>query len=466
MAEDKINTGMEDESFRDHLSTVTSEGKRVWVYPKKQKGKFYTARTIVSVFLLAFLFITPWIKMNGHPFMLFNVFDRKFILFGFAFGPQDFYIFALGFVTLVVFVVLFTAVYGRIFCGWVCPQTVFMEMVFRKIEYLIEGDAAKQRALDKEPMNGKKFFKKSFKHAVFFIIAFLIGNTFMAYLVGIDKTLEIISRSPAEHITGFIAVAVFSGIFYFVFSKFREQACTIVCPYGRLQGVLLDANSIVVAYDHVRGEPRGKLNETTGDCIDCNLCVAVCLTGIDIRNGTQLECVNCTSCIDACDSIMTKVNKPKGLIRYASMKGIKEKLKFRFTPRLILYSVLLVALISIFTALLVSRSDVKVNILRSPGKIYQEMPDNKISNLYHAVLVNNTFDDMPVEVKTNTPGAEILTVGKDVVIPSLSVHEVEFLVVMSKDDIKTTVVQLNIQVFAGGKLFYETKTTFIGPQKK
>ncbi len=457
---------MENESFRDHLSTVTQEGKRVWVYPKKQKGKFYTARTIVSVFLLAFLFLTPWIKIDGHPFMLFNIFDRKFILFGFAFGPQDFYIFALGFVTLVVFVVLFTAVYGRIFCGWVCPQTVFMEMVFRKIEYIIEGDANKQRALDAAPMNGTKFFKKTLKHVIFFIIAFLIGNTFMAYLVGIDKTLDIMNHPPTEHLAGFIAVMVFSGVFYFVFSKFREQACTIVCPYGRLQGVLLDPNSIVVAYDYVRGEPRGKLNEVKGDCIDCHLCVAVCPTGIDIRNGTQLECVNCTSCIDACDSIMDRINKPKGLIRYASMKGIIDKVKFKFTPRIILYTSLLLILLTILTGLLLSRSDIKANILRSPGKVYSEMPDNRISNLYHVVLVNNTFKDVPVEVKTNTPGAQILLIGKDIVIPSLSVHEAEFMVVMDKDKINTTVLQLNIQVFANGKLFYETKTTFIGPQKK
>jgi cytochrome c oxidase accessory protein FixG len=457
---------MEDESFRDHLSTVTQGGKRVWVYPKKQKGKFYTARTIVSFFLLAFLFITPWIKIDGHSLMLLNIFDRKFIFFGLPFGPQDFYLLALGFVTLVVFIVLFTAVYGRIFCGWVCPQTVFMEMVYRKIEYFIEGDSSKQRALDKAPWDGGKIFKKTSKHLIFFGIALLIGNTLMAYLVGIDKTLNYISYPPTEHLTGFIAVMVFSVVFYFVFSKFREQACTIVCPYGRLQGVLLDPNTVVVAYDNVRGEPRGKLNETTGDCIDCHLCVAVCPTGIDIRNGTQLECVNCTSCIDACDSIMTKVKKPKGLIRYASMKGIKDKVKFKFTPRLILYSALLVILLSILTALLMSRSDIKANILRSPGKIYQEMPDNKLSNLYHAVLVNNTFKDMPIEIKTNTPGAEIRLIGKDVVLPSLSVQEAEFMVLYNTADIKTSVTQLNIQVFADGKLFYETKTTFIGSQKK
>lgn len=463
------NNNLDQDSFRDHLSTVTQEGKRIWVYPKKQTGRFYTARTIVSFFLLAFLFAMPWIKISGHPFMLFNFFERKFIVFGVAFGPQDFFIFALGFVSMIIFVVLFTAIYGRIFCGWICPQTVFMEMVFRKIEYWIEGDANKQRALNQQPMDGTKFFKKTFKQLIFIAIAVLIGNTFMAYIVGIDDTLKIVSHSPFEHLTGFIAVMVFSGVFYFVFSYFREQACTIVCPYGRLQGVLLDQNSIVVAYDYVRGEPRGKLDrenpDANGDCIDCHLCVAVCPTGIDIRNGTQLECVNCTSCIDACDSIMDKIEKPKGLIRYDSMRGIKEKRKFKVTPRIILYSILLVALLSIFGTLLATRADMKVNVLRSPGKIYQEMPEEKISNLYHLKMVNNTFEDIPVEIKADNPDAEIFLIGKDIVLKSLNVQDAEFMIIMKKDRIKTAVTPVMVRVFANGKILSETKTTFIGPAK-
>jgi cytochrome c oxidase accessory protein FixG len=411
----------------------------------------------------------PWIKISGHPFMLFNFFERKFIVFGVAFGPQDFFIFALGFVSMIIFVVLFTAIYGRIFCGWICPQTVFMEMVFRKIEYWIEGDAGKQKALNAQPMNGIKFVKKASKQLIFIAIAVLIGNTFMAYIVGIDDTLKIVSHSPFDHITGFIAVMVFSGVFYFVFSYFREQACTIVCPYGRLQGVLLDQNSIVVAYDYVRGEPRGKLDRdnpnANGDCIDCHLCVAVCPTGIDIRNGTQLECVNCTSCIDACDSIMDRIEKPKGLIRYDSMRGIKEKRKFKVTPRIILYSILLVALLSIFGTLLATRADMKVNVLRSPGKIFQEMPEEKISNLYHLKMVNNTFEDIPVEIKADNPDAEIFLIGKDIVLKSLNVQDAEFMIIMKKDRIKTAVTPVMVRVFANGRILNETKTTFIGPAK-
>jgi cytochrome c oxidase accessory protein FixG len=457
----------ETENFRDHISTVNEKGKRVWLYPKKQTGKFYRARTILSIFLLAFLFGTPFIKMNGHPFILLNVLERKFILFGFVFGPQDFYLLVLATISILVFIVLFTAVYGRLFCGWICPQTVFMEMVFRKIEYWLEGDSAQQRALDNAPLNGKKIFKKSIKHLIFFVIAFIIGNTFVAYITGIDKLFEIINQSPSEHLSAFVAVLVFSGLFYFVFSKFREQACVIVCPYGRLQGVLLDSNTVVVAYDYVRGEPRGKLQtpKTTGDCIDCHLCVAVCPTGIDIRNGTQLECVNCTACIDACDSIMDKVKLPKGLIRYASMNSIKDKSKFKFTPRIIGYSIVLTLLLAIFIILASLRSEIDATILRAPGKVFQEQAENKISNLYTIKLVNNTYKNVPIQININNPDTEIKIIGKNIFLPELSVTESEFLILIPKDKIKTTLIPLTIRVFADGKFLSEIKTSFLGPGK-
>lgn len=455
------------ENFRDHIATVNDKGKRVWIYPKKQKGKFYKARTILSWFLLAFLFGMPFIKVNNHPFILLNVLERKFILFGFVFGPQDFYLFVIATISLLVFIVLFTAVYGRIFCGWVCPQTVFMEMVFRKIEYWIEGDAAQQRELDKAPWGGIKIFKKSFKQVIFFILAFIIGNTFIAYIVGIDKLFEIVSRPPSEHMSAFIALVVFSLLFYFVFSKFREQACVIVCPYGRLQGVLLDPNSIVVAYDHVRGEPRGKIStpKTTGDCIDCHLCVAVCPTGIDIRNGTQLECVNCTSCIDACDSIMDKVKLPKGLIRYASMNNIKDKTKFKITPRIIGYTVVLTLLLGVLITLSSLRTEINMTILRAPGKVYQEQADNKISNLYMIKLVNNTYKDAPIEIKIDNPDAELKIIGHDISLKAISVSETEFLILFPKDKITTTLIPLKISVISEGKVIKEIKTSFIGPNK-
>jgi cytochrome c oxidase accessory protein FixG len=246
------------EEYRDKVSTIDEEGKRIWVYPKKPKGPYTRAREILAVFLLAFLFGAPFIKINDQPLLLFDILNRKFVILGLVFWPQDFYLFVLATLSLIVFIVLFTVILGRLWCGWACPQTIFMEMVFRKIEYWIEGDARKQIALSKAPWGGSKIFKKTLKHTIFYTISFIIGNTFLAYIIGIDALLKIISDPPSEHVAGLAAMIVFSTVFYGVFAFFREQVCTMVCPYGRLQGVLLDPNSIVVAYDFKRGEPKGR----------------------------------------------------------------------------------------------------------------------------------------------------------------------------------------------------------------
>ncbi|MDX1627911.1 MAG: 4Fe-4S binding protein, partial [Fulvivirga sp.] len=250
-----------DEEFRDTIATVDESGKRVWVYPKKPDGRFHNARIWVTVVLLGILFAGPFITIEGRPLLLLNIFERKFVIFGQAFWPQDFFLLALLLITFFVFVILFTVVFGRLWCGWACPQTLFMEMVFRKIEYWIEGDANQQRKLDKKPWNAEKIRKKGLKHIIFLLISILIAHTVMAYLIGIDEVREIVSQPPTEHWAGFLGLISFVGIFYWVFAYFREQACVAVCPYGRLQGVLLDKRSIAVMYDWLRGEPRGKLKK-------------------------------------------------------------------------------------------------------------------------------------------------------------------------------------------------------------
>ncbi|MEQ9229940.1 MAG: cytochrome c oxidase accessory protein CcoG, partial [Cyclobacteriaceae bacterium] len=378
-----------EETFRDHLSTVDKEGKRVWVYPKKPKGRFTNYRSLVSYTLLVVLLSGPFIKIQGQPLLLLDILERRFIIFGQVFWPQDFFLFVIGMITAVVFITLFTVVFGRIFCGWICPQTIFMEGVFRKIEYWIEGDYMAQKKLDKQPWNREKVIKKSVKQLLFLAVSTVIMHTFLAYLVGVDKTWEVIQVGPEENVGWFIAMIVMTGLFYGVFSKLREQVCTTICPYGRLQGVLLDRQSIVVAYDHERGESRSKFRKDEdraavgkGDCIDCNQCVFVCPTGIDIRNGTQLECVNCTACIDACDSIMDKIGKPRGLVRYASEQNITDKKPFVFTGRMKAYTTVLVLLLGVFAALLIIRSDFDTTILRAPGMLYQEREDGMITNLY------------------------------------------------------------------------------------
>ncbi len=459
-----------NENFRDSISVVNKEGKRVWLYPKKPKGRFYSARSYVSYIFILFLVVTPFIKVHDRPFLLFNIIDRKFILFGLTFGPHDFFLITLAALAFVVFIILFTVIFGRVFCGWVCPQTVLMEMVFRKIEYLIEGDSLRQKLLNSSPWKGKKIFKKFSKYSVFFIISFAVANFLLAFIIGIDDLWKIVSDNPSNHIAGLTSMLIFTTIFFWIFAWFREQACIMVCPYGRLQGVLLDRNSLVIAYDYVRGEPRGKINKnevrTQGDCIDCDQCVEVCPTGIDIRNGTQLECVNCTACIDACDNIMDKIKKPRGLIRFASENNIKNQQKFRFSPRIIGYSSILVVLLSIFTVLLLNRKDIDVNILRAPGMLFQEQPGNLISNLYSIEVVNKTFDGVSIDLKLENKEGEIKIIGNILKLEPNAVADAKFLVLLPKEKLDKTNTPLKIGVYSQNKKIDEINTSFLGPYKQ
>lgn len=462
-----------DEEYRDTIATVDEKGKRIWVYPKKPSGKFYNFRTIVSIVLLVFLFGIPFIQVNGNPLMLIDVFDRKFIIFGIHLWPQDFHIVALSMISLVVFVVLFTVVFGRVWCGWACPQTIFMEMVFRKIEYWIEGDATKQRKLSKEPWNTQKIIKKGSKHLIFIVISLLISHTFLSYIIGIEKLQAIVSQPPSENIVGFIALMVFTGIFYFVFSVLREQVCIALCPYGRLQGVFLGNNSIAVMYDWLRGEPKGRLKkgkvqEGKGDCIDCKMCVHVCPTGIDIRNGTQLECVNCTACIDACDQVMDKIEKPRGLIKYSSYSGIKESNSKIFTTRVFGYSMVLTLLVTIVAYMLFTRTDVEATILKVPGQLYQELPNERISNLYNIQFINKTNKEILLEM--NVKGykdATIKRVGEELLtMEAGSRLDGVFFIEMDRKDILKMKTVVEVELIADGELIDEISTNFVGPVSK
>jgi cytochrome c oxidase accessory protein FixG len=343
-----------------------------------------------------------------------------------------------------------------------------MEMLFRRIEYWIDGDANYQKALKKAPMDSRKFFKRSAKYTLFFLLSFLIANTFLAYIIGIDELLKIMTEPPAKHIGGFISILLFTGVYFFVYSWFREQVCIIVCPYGRMQGVLLDRDSVIVAYDYVRGEDRHKFkkNETRtgGDCIDCNLCVKVCPTGIDIRNGTQLECINCTACIDACDHMMESVGLEKGLIRFDSENGIKNKVKLKFTSRMKAYTAVLLILIGVEAYLLVSRSDYDATIIRAKGMLYQEQPDDKVSNLFTIKLVNKTRNTLPVTLKVEGhPTASIQIIGKQLEVKKENITQGSFFLYLEKSDIKKRKTELKIGVYSKGKLIKTVKTNFLGP---
>ncbi|WP_196894464.1 cytochrome c oxidase accessory protein CcoG [Aureivirga marina] len=468
MAQDK-------ESFRDSIGTITEEGKRNYIHPKKPKGKLYKYRTYVSWLLVAFLFAAPFIKINGNQFLLFNVLERKFNIFGFPFWPQDFYLLVISILTGIVFITLFTVVFGRIFCGWICPQTIFMEMVFRKIEYWIEGDRNKQIKLSKQKWNAEKIRKKGLKWSIFFLISFIIANVFLAYLIGGDVLISDILEGPAANLSTFINLVLFTLVFYFVFAWFREQVCIVVCPYGRLQGVLLDNKSINVAYDYKRGEGengrkkfRKKENRQelgNGDCIDCMQCVNVCPTGIDIRNGTQLECVNCTACIDACDEVMIKTGFEPGLIRYASEDNIAKGEKFKFTPRIIAYSAVLSLLLSIFVVLLFLRNDVETNILRLPGQLYETKGDT-ISNIYTFKFINKTVNEIEdVTIRLISPEGSVTMVGGTYNVPKQELKEGTLFIKIAKDDLKKSKEKIELGVYSKGELINTTKTNFLGPKK-
>lgn len=464
-----------DQSFRDSMGTVTEEGKRNWVFPKKPHGKFYKYRSYVSYGLLAFLFLAPFIKVNGNQFLLFNILERKFVLFGFAFFPHDFHLFVIGMITTVVFVILFTVIYGRLFCGWICPQTIFMEMLFRKIEYAIDGDRGAQIRLKKQAWNAEKIRKRTLKHSIFFIISFLIANVFLSYIIGSDALIEIVTDHPKNHLVGLIAILLFTTVFYFVFSWFREQVCIVVCPYGRLQGVLLDRKSIVVGYDYVRGEGengRAKFRknedrkaEGKGDCIDCGHCVHVCPTGIDIRNGTQLECINCTACIDACDAMMEKVDLPKGLIRYASEQDLADNEKPKFTTRMKAYTAVLFALIGVLITLMVLRAEVEAVVLRLPGQLYQEVEDNRIQNVYTYRLINKTNNDRALRVALISHEGEVEIVGHTVLdVPAEGQAQGSMFIRIPRAQLDKGKTDVKLGFYDGEQLVEVSKITFNSPR--
>jgi cytochrome c oxidase accessory protein FixG len=466
---------MED-NFRDSIGTLTTEGKRNWVYPKKPKGRFTNYRRLLSVFLIAFLVSAPFVKMNGNQFLLFNVLERRFHIFGVVFWPQDFHFLVISMIIGIIFVALFTVAYGRLFCGWVCPQTIFLEMVFRPIEYFIEGDRNAQIRLNKGPWNREKILKKSSKWAVYFVLSFGIANVFLAYLISSERLLKYISEGPLDHLSVLIPLLLFTGAFYFVFTWFREQVCIIACPYGRLQGVLLDNKSVVVAYDYKRGEAENgrkkwRKNEDRevlghGDCIDCKQCVHVCPTGIDIRNGTQLECVNCTACIDECDTIMDKVGLPKGLIRYASEEQIQHKSPFKITARMIGYSTVLVVLLGVLITMLNLRNAIEATVLRLPGQLYQRQEDGSISNIFTYKLINKTNTALDsLNFKVLSTEARIQMVGQDLFsIEAGALGEGSLFITIDESALQSDKTKLKVGIYSGSELVETTTTQFLAPK--
>jgi cytochrome c oxidase accessory protein FixG len=464
------------EDFRDHLATADKLGNRRWIYPKQPRGVWYDRRTYVSWLLLAVLFAGPFIFIHGNPLLMINIVERRFSILGQIFWPQDTLLFAVAMLVFIVSIIIFTTAFGRLWCGWTCPQTLLMEMVFRKIEYAIEGDAAEQRALNLAPWTARKAARKLGKHAIFLGLSFLIGNTLLSYIIGSEQLIHITTDDPRNHLAGLTFMILFTLLFYAIFARFREQACTFICPYGRFQSAILDENTLVVAYDRKRGEQRAPLHrEQTagqrkaaglGDCVACRQCVTVCPTGIDIRDGTQMECVNCTACIDACDGVMDKVGQPRGLIRFASLNNIERGEPQRFTPRMLGYSVVLLALISLFLFLLFTRSDVQTTLLRAPGALYQATDREHIENIYTMKLVNKTSRDIPVQLRLeDVPGRLKVMGGQALLVPKEQLLQSSVLIELKKSHLKGATTKLKIGIYSDGKLLDTVNTVFVGPRE-
>ena len=464
------------DDFRDHLATADQQGNRRWLHPKKPSGKWHHRRAWFAFALIVTMFAGPWIRIHGNPLLLLNIVERRFSILGQIFWPQDFVIFAVAMLVFITGIIIFTTAFGRLWCGWACPQTVMMEMVFRKIEYLIEGDAHEQRALAAAPWSARKVLKKSFKQAVFLSLSFVVGNTLLAYIIGSDQLLAIQFDDPRHHVVGLIFMVLFTSLFYGIFARFREQACTFICPYGRFQSAMLDENSMVVAYDHQRGEKRAPLHRDQsheqraaagqGDCVACRQCVAVCPTGIDIRNGTQMECVNCTACIDACDAIMDKVARPRGLIRFASLNNIERGEPQRFTARMRLYAGVLTALVAFFLFLVFTRAEVGTTLLRAPGALFQQTAEGKIQNLYTLKVINKTSRDLPMELKLeNMPGTVRLMGAGPFVVPREKLGQTSVLIELDPAALTSNSTKLKLGLYANGKLLESVTTGFVGPRR-
>ncbi len=384
---------------RNSVTTIRSDGSRAFLFPADTHGRFTLARRVVAYALIAFYLSLPWIKINGHPAVFLDLAERHFHLFGVTFAAQDMWL--LFFVITGVGFSLFfiTALLGRVWCGWACPQTVYLEHVFRRIEVWIEGDAVARRALDAAPWTGEKIRKRLLKHAVYLLVAAVLTHGFLAYFVSVPEVWSMVRSAPAEHWSAFVFMMAYTGLTYFIFCWFREQVCIVICPYGRIQSALTDDNTVTVGYDALRGEPRGKAGAAgTGDCVACNRCVQVCPTAIDIRQGLQLECVACTACIDACDDVMTRLDRPRGLIRYASQNALQQKPTRWIRPRTLLYSLLLCIGAGVATWALYTVQAANLGVTRMVGAPYIVDRDF-IRNQFLVRIVN----------KHNTPERFVLT---------------------------------------------------------
>lgn len=451
-----------NQSFRDRPTNVDDTGKSKKIYAKQPKGKWYNRRTWFAWLCILFLIFAPIIKINGNPLMLFDIANRKFSIFGNLVWAQDTFILALIMLIVVIFIVLFTVIFGRLWCGWACPQTIFLEMIFRRIEFLFEGNRRNKGNKEKDDFTKKILL--ILKHISFIIISIFFTNVFLMWFTGPWKLIEIITSPVQENKLGFLFMLAVSMFYYIVYAFLREQVCIFFCPYGRLQGVLLDSKSISVIYDYKRGEPRGAKNE--GDCIDCGQCIAVCPTGIDIKNGSQFECINCTACIDECNTVMKKIKKPENLIRFDSVNGIETGKSSIANFRTYAYSAVLVVLIIVLGITVSKRSSVDVSIIRMPGTMYQQTDSLHITNIYNVKIINKTNHQKKIKIKLiDLPEGELQFTSDLTTLIADKASESVLVIKIPLTSLRSRTTDLKIGTYENNKLITVNKINFIGPQK-
>lgn len=462
MARERLNTTT--------LGSINADGSRKYIHPADVSGPFMFWRRVSALFLLVVYVALPWIPVNGYPAVFLDVAQRRFHFMGLTFATQDLW---LGFflITGLAFSLFYiTALFGRVWCGWTCPYTVFLEHVYRRIERWIDGDAMARRRLDAAPWTAGKVFRRALKHGVFLLISTVIAHVFMSYFVSIKGLYGMMTQAPKEHFVAFGVVMFLTFALYGAFSWFREQFCVIMCPYGRLQSALTDDHSVIIGYDEKRGEPRGKASDpNAGDCIACNRCVQVCPTGIDIRNGLQLECIGCAACVDACDSVMAKLERPRGLIRYDSHAGLHGGQTKLVRPRTIFYTVMLLMGVAAFSIALSSVKPIRASAVRMPGGAYY-LTDGEVRNQFFVRIINKGNE--PARLQMSLEGelpASVKVTGTDQILelPGMGEDQKALVISMPEADFKgRTPFKVRVTDQETGTSVLTPQIELLGPERR
>ncbi|NUQ61251.1 MAG: cytochrome c oxidase accessory protein CcoG [Pirellulales bacterium] len=449
------------------LSTLNANGSRRWLHPRPSRGRLYRARRILAYGLIAVFTLVPYLSIGSKPAVLLDISRREFTLLGFTFLPTDTVLLALLLVTLILGICLATAILGRVWCGWMCPQTVYMEFVYRPLERLFDGPPGPRQAPGKRSTPGRILLK----YAIYVAVSAYLAHTFLAYFVGVETLAQWVERSPLEHPISFLVMAGVTGLMMFDFSYFREQTCIVACPYGRFQSVMLDRDSLIVSYDPKRGEPRGRAGRGSpdpalrGHCIDCGQCTDTCPTGIDIRDGLQLECIACAQCIDACDAVMDRRGKPRGLIRMSSQSRIEDAGGRWLRPRLVLYAAVMLALLTVLGTALVRKQSADVTLLRGRGAPFHELAPGEITNQIGVKITNRSGADAAYRIEAAAPASvRVVAEENPVLLKAGQSRSVAAMITIGRGEFQGGRCDVTLRISDGDTFSQELDYRLLGPQ--